>query len=104
MDRTVGAIRKVVEMTAENEPEGDFWDLLALRIEAGVSREMIPLIEIQGVGRGRAKKLFDRDIRTLHDIEMNREDVEKILGPVVGPKVVSRARKILRERMKEEDK
>ncbi len=43
-------------------------DEISLRVEHGIRRELIPLIRIKGVGRVRARRLFENNIRSADDI------------------------------------
>ena len=94
-DRMVDTLKALSEMTGLFDPGIDFWETLSTRLETGVGREMLPLIDIKGVGRVRARKLFGAGIRSLHDICNDRIKVEKILGPNVGYAVYQSAMKII---------
>lgn len=43
-------------------------DELSLRVEHGIRRELIPLIRIKGIGRVRARRLFEANIKTADNI------------------------------------
>lgn len=53
---------------------------LALRIKYGVKEELLPLVELKGIGRIRSRKLFNAGIKKPDDIKENRIKVESILG------------------------
>jgi helicase len=45
-----------------------FIDEVSLRVEHGIRRELIPLIRLKGVGRVRARRLYEANIKTPDDI------------------------------------
>ncbi|NOZ30818.1 MAG: DEAD/DEAH box helicase [Crenarchaeota archaeon] len=55
--------------------------ILAKRIKYGVREELIPLTSIPGIGRVRARRLFEAGYKTLHDLAMAKpEDLARIPG------------------------
>lgn len=62
---------------------------LALRVKHGVKEELLPLVELRGVGRARGRKLFRAGIKKPSDIKKNTAKVEKILGKNVSKKLFS---------------
>lgn len=60
---------------------------LALRVKHGVKEELLPLVEIRGIGRARGRKLFRAGIKKPSDIKKKTTEVEKILGKIVAKKV-----------------
>lgn len=57
---------------------------LSRRIKYGVKEELLLLVELKGVGRIRARKLFNASIKTPNQIKNNIEKVESILGRKVA--------------------
>lgn len=58
------------------------------RILYGVREELLPLIKIKGIGRVRARKLFDSDIKKPSDLrKIVIQDLSKILGPKVAENI-----------------
>jgi len=57
---------------------------LSRRIKYGVKEELLLLVELKGVGRIRARKLFNASIKTPNQIKNNIEKVELILGKKVA--------------------
>lgn len=49
---------------------------LRLRVKHGVRKELLPLVSIKGIGRVRARRLFNSGIKTLDDLK--RVPIEKI--------------------------
>lgn len=60
---------------------------LEIRIRYGVKEELIPLVGIKGIGRVRARKLFNADIKKPVDIK--RASLRR-LKPLVGEKIAER--------------
>ncbi len=53
---------------------------IALRVKHGVREELLALVELKGIGRARARKLFNLGIKKPSDIKNNLDTVEKLLG------------------------
>jgi len=56
------------------------------RILYGVRGELLELVKLKGIGRVRARTLFDRDLRTLEDLRNTSYDILKQI-PNVGEAV-----------------
>lgn len=66
---------------------------LELRIKYGIKEELIPLIGIKGIGRARARKLFNSGYKTINDLkEANSERLRKLLGRKVAEKIIREIR------------
>jgi len=53
-----------------------------LRVKYGVKEELLPLIKLKGVGRARARRLYDSKIRSPADIRNTPlESLSRLLGP-----------------------
>jgi helicase len=57
---------------------------LSRRIKYGVKEELLLLVELKGIGRARARKLFNSGIKTPSEAKNNLEKVEMILGKKVS--------------------
>jgi len=57
---------------------------LETRIKYGIKKELIPLVSIKGIGRVRARKLFDAGFKSIGDLK--KADVKK-LRALVGEKI-----------------
>ena len=67
---------------------------LEIRIENGVKAELLPLISLRGIGRIRARRLFDRGITTPEELLVaDTRDVVAILGNVLAKNVLEQAAK-----------
>ena len=58
------------------------------RIHYGVRGELLPLVELKGIGRARARKLFDASITSLAEVKkLPAQDLARILGPKTAESV-----------------
>ncbi|BCS90959.1 MAG: ATP-dependent DNA helicase Hel308 [Candidatus Micrarchaeota archaeon] len=61
---------------------------LDMRISEGVKEELLDLVRLKGIGRIRARLLYDNGIRNVKDILEHRESVEKLLGKEIAKKII----------------
>ncbi len=66
------------------------------RIHFGVRDELLPLVQLRGIGRVRARKLYNAGLRSVKDIQ--RADVRE-LARILGPKVAKSVKEQLGERV-----
>jgi helicase len=67
-------------------PCADRIDMLHRRVEEGIKEELLELVKLRGVGRVRARALFNSGYRTLESL--GRAGVERIARvPKIGPRV-----------------
>lgn len=58
---------------------------LRLQVKHGVRAELLPLVELKGIGRVRARLLWGNKLRKINDIKAaQKERLEKILGPKIA--------------------
>ena len=60
---------------------------LGKRVKYGVKEELLLLVELKGIGRARARKLFNAGIKKPSDLIKNQKEVEKILGKTTSDKL-----------------
>ncbi len=60
---------------------------LSLRVKHGVREELLPLVELKGVGRVRARKLFRAGIKSPSQLKKNPVKAESVLGKNVFEKI-----------------
>ncbi|MEM7813703.1 MAG: DEAD/DEAH box helicase [Candidatus Aenigmatarchaeota archaeon] len=60
------------------------WNRLMLRVQHGVRTELLELVQLRGIGRVRARLLWQNKIRSIADVKRVPEDA---LAKIVGPKV-----------------
>ncbi|MCI2413729.1 MAG: DEAD/DEAH box helicase [Candidatus Aramenus sp.] len=77
--------------------EDHYDNLLTLnkRVKDGIKEELIPLVQIPGVGRKRARLLYSNGIKRPEDVVMNVEKVKGLLGQKIGEKVAKEAARII---------
>jgi helicase len=57
---------------------------IGLRVKYGVKEELLSLVELKGIGRVRARKLFKAGIKTPNEVKKKIFEVEKLLGKKVA--------------------
>ncbi len=65
---------------------------MRLKVKYGVPDELLNLVVLKGVGRQRARKLYDAGIR--HDSDIKKVSFKKLSG-LVGPKTASKLKKLV---------
>jgi helicase len=59
------------------------------RSAKGVKSELLPLVRLEGVGRSRARILFNTGLKTLKDLK--HAPIEKLTSlPLIGPRVAKK--------------
>ncbi len=62
---------------------------LRLRLKYGVKEELLELVSVRGIGRARARKLWNFGIRTIKDLRsVSKEKLAKIIGEKTAEKVI----------------
>jgi helicase len=59
-----------------------------LRLRHGVKEELLPLVKIKGIGRVRARKLWNKGIKKPKDVRKYIKKVKVILGEKIGEKTL----------------
>ncbi len=72
-------------------------DILRKRLVYGIREELVELVQIKGIGRVRARRLYERGIKTIDDLKRIPTDrlaeIDKI-GPTVADNVKSQLKKL----------
>ncbi len=68
---------------------GERLSLLEKRIRHGIKEELLPLVAIPGIGRARARRLYNHGYKTIHDLIIT-DPRELLKIPGIGPGVVAR--------------
>jgi helicase len=64
-------------------------NMLMERSAKGVKAELLPLVRLEGVGRARARILFNSGLKTIEDLK--HAPIERLTQlPLVGPKVAKK--------------
>ncbi len=75
---------------------------LTVRIEKGVKPELLPLASLKGVGRARARILFDSGLRSVDDLK--RAPLPKLTGlPLIGPRLAQKIKEQVGGYVKEQE-
>ncbi len=91
IERTIETVKAVGQKAKAFGPEQAFWDTLALRVKYGAPKEVIPLVQIPGVGVKRGAALLSKGIRSPKDVMLTPDVVREALGKQLGQKVVDAA-------------
>ncbi|HJJ39550.1 MAG TPA: helix-hairpin-helix domain-containing protein, partial [Methanocorpusculum sp.] len=77
---------------------------LEIRAANGIKEELIPLISLKGIGRVRARRLFERGITTPEELlKADKASVVSILGTLTYEKVIAEAKRRSGSRMPESE-
>lgn len=72
-------------------------DTIRKRIAYGIKEELVELVKVRGIGRVRARKLYDHGIKTIEDlytIPINKlAEIDKI-GPTIADNIKSQLKKV----------
>jgi helicase len=75
---------------------------LTVRIEKGVKPELLPLASLKGIGRVRARILFDSGLRSVNDLK--RAPLTKLTGlPLIGPRLSQKIKEQVGGYVKEQE-
>ena len=75
---------------------------LTVRIEKGIKPELLPLAALDGIGRARARILFDSGFRSVDDLK--RAPLPKLTGlPLIGPKIAQKIKEQVGGIVKEQE-
>ena len=59
--------------------------IMRKRLKAGIRKELVMLCELRGIGRVRARRLFNAGVKTIADVKKTDvKDLEKILSPKIA--------------------
>lgn len=75
---------------------------LMIRVEKGVKPELLPLASLKGIGRTRARILYNSGLRTIDDIK--KAPIPKLTGlPLIGPKLAQKIKEQLGGTVKQQE-
>jgi replicative superfamily II helicase len=95
-ERIVDTIKTVGTYTKAYDPDGKFWEVFSLRLQTGASKEMVPLVQLDGVGPKRAGMLLKENIKSPGDVMSSATKVKEVLGEKIGASVIEAANKLIR--------
>lgn len=96
IDRIVQAIKLIDQFYAKWDKQ-EFWDTLPIRIKYGIPAEMVGLTKLSGIGGKRAKKMWEKGIKTLDDVadKNNKKMLANLFVPTFVNKIQSQAREMI---------
>ena len=94
IDRVTRALSLIDGMYAKWNKDS-LWEILPARIKYGIPQEMIELTRLPGIGGKRAKRLWEKDIKTINDIANNKN--KRKLAQILTPSLASKAHKAAKE-------
>lgn len=101
MERMLFAARELALLLNKKE-NATMLNKLRLRIRYGVKEELLPLVELRGIGKARARLLFGNGLRTPGAIiGAPKERLAKILGPKIAEDIYKQLTEGREERFKE---
>ncbi len=72
------------------------------RVEKGVKAELLPLARLEGIGRIRARVMYDAGFKSIEDLK--RAPIEKLINlPLIGPRIAKRIKEQIGGFVKSED-
>jgi helicase len=75
---------------------------LIVRVEKGVKPELLPLAALKGIGRARARVLFNSGFRSVDDLK--RAPLPRLIGlPLIGPKLAQKIKEQVGGFVKEQE-
>ena len=91
-----------IAKVAGNGPLSIYGLKMELRIKYGVKEELIPLVELKGIGRKRARKLYNAGITSIEKLKKSDPlDVARIVGPKVALNIFKQLKVKVGEEVKE---
>lgn len=75
---------------------------LTVRVEKGVKPELLPLVALKGIGRARARVLFNSGFRSVDDLK--RAPLPRLIGlPLIGPRLAQKIKEQVGGFVKEQE-
>lgn len=94
IDREIQAIALIDKMYAKWDKQ-NVWQTLPVRIKYGIPEKLVELTKLSGIGGKKAKKLYDKGIKTLTDVADKSN--KKILAAIFVPTMVNQIQKQAQE-------
>lgn len=73
---------------------------LRIRVKYGVKEELLPLLQLKGIGRARARKLYSSNLKSISEL---KKVSDEILSKILGEKTAQSIKKQLGEEIKEKE-
>ncbi len=68
--------------------ESNYIKGLTIRVKYGVKSELLTLVSLKGIGKVKARKLYNNGFKNINLIKSNQEKVIKIIGEKTGKKLI----------------
>jgi len=99
-DWVIYSAEELSKITGNTEKLSELMEIRK-RIKYGVKKELIPLTDIKGIGRVRARRLRKKGIKKIKDIkEMDYRELSDVLGPKTAKKTKERLGQEVKEKIK----
>ena len=76
----VAEIIKGIDSIAKGWNQKQFFDVLQKRMQHGVPAKFVDLIEVKGIGKVKAEKLFDKGFKNKKEVLQNLDAASKVCG------------------------
>ena len=93
MRRINQALELIDSMYAKWEKK-ELWKIFPTRIQYGIPEEMVELVKIPGIGGVKARKMWDKGIRSLSDVLEKPEAMKALFTPTTIKKIQNDVRNI----------
>ncbi len=80
--------------------EANEFSKLRLRAKHGVREELLRLIKLRGIGRARARKLYNAGIKNYADVRKSMPKVEELLGKKIAQSLMAQQEEDLDDKMR----
>ena len=72
-----------------NHDKAAFLSKLVIRIKHGVKNELVELVELKGIGRVRARKLYNYGIKSVEDLIKNKNRLPALIGKKIAERILA---------------
>ena len=72
-----------------NHDKAAFLSKLVIRIKHGVKNELVELVELKGIGRIRARKLYNYGIKSVEDLIKNKNRLPALIGKKIAERILA---------------
>ncbi|RLI73352.1 dynein regulation protein LC7 [Archaeoglobales archaeon] len=72
-----------------NHKQTTFFSSLVSRIKHGVKDELVDLVELKGIGRVRARRLYNAGIKSREDLVRNKDKLAALIGKKIAERVLA---------------
>jgi replicative superfamily II helicase len=95
IQRTIGTIKTIGQLTSAYNLPAKFWSVLGIRIQMGAPRRFLPLIMLDQVGMKTARVFWENEIRSPKDVVAKADVVVELVGDKIGAKILASAKETI---------